>query len=156
MSEELSTLTLVELLDLLEAPQTPPAPSMWPATTGWIWLGLAITLLVLIGIWRLHRTWSVNAYRRQALLEIEKADDDPKAIAIVLRRVAVAAFGRRDVASLTGDKWLHFLNNAGRGTTFSAQHGNALTRGCYSGSDSEPGLAVAAARWVRRHQTGHR
>ena len=73
MSEDLSRLTLVDLLDLLEPVPEPPQVSLWPQTVGWIWLGLAVAC---VAGW-LGRRWLMNrranAYRRAALKEIAAA-----------------------------------------------------------------------------------
>ena len=49
MTEDLAGLTLVELLDLLEPVVEPPPVPLWPQTQGWIWLGLAVAALLLVG-----------------------------------------------------------------------------------------------------------
>ncbi|MGI9501207.1 MAG: DUF4381 domain-containing protein [Geminicoccaceae bacterium] len=153
MSEELSKLNLVELLDLLEPIPEPPTVSLWPETVGWIWLGIALVALAawLIRRWVLY--YSANAYRRAALQAIEAAGDDASAIALILRRTALAAFPRTEVAGLYGDDWLAFLDRTYGGFGFSGGPGQGITSAPYGSElEDDDGLASLAAEWVRRHR----
>lgn len=152
MTEDLSQLGLVELLDLLEPIPEPPPVSLWPQTAGWAWL--AIALLVLLGLalrlWLAHRR--ANAYRRAALAEIAASGQDPLALAEILRRTALVAYPRAEVASLCGHDWLAFLDGAYGGTGFSAGPGRALASLPYRPIDAVPDLAPLVAEWVRGHR----
>jgi hypothetical protein len=152
MSEDLSKLTLVELLDLLEPIPEPPPISLWPQTTGWIWLGFAVACVV---AW-LGRRWLMtrraNAYRRAALKAIASAGDDPAALAAVLRRAALAGYSRSEVAGLCGEDWLAFLDQAYGGTGFRKGPGRLLAVAPYTPAGRAPGLAPLVAEWVRRHR----
>jgi hypothetical protein len=151
MSEDLSRLTLVELLDLLEPVPEPPQVSLWPQTAGWIWLGLAVAC---VAAW-LGRRWLMNrranAYRRAALKEIAAAGDDPVALAVIVRRTALAGYPRAEVAGLYGEDWLAFLDEAYGGTRFREGPGRLLAVAPYAPKRSAPGLAPLAALWVRHH-----
>ena len=152
MSEDLSTLNLVELLDLLEPVPEPPPVSLWPETAGWIWVGifLIIGIVMFVRRWLLHRR--ANAYRRAALKELDAAGDDPAMIAAILRRTALAAFPRSKAAALYGADWLAFLDNAYGGTGFREGPGQAIAKAPYAGADDSAGLSPLAAEWVRRHR----
>ncbi|PRY26803.1 uncharacterized protein DUF4381 [Aliiruegeria haliotis] len=144
-------LDLVALLDLLKPIPEPEPISMWPATDAWIWLGLAVLGLLGWGAHILWRRWQANAYRRAALAELEAAGEDPAAIAAVLRRTALAAFPRAEVASLVGPDWLAFLDATSSGG-FSTELGTLLTRAPYSPQPGSPDLARLARGWVRGHR----
>jgi Domain of unknown function (DUF4381) len=106
----------VDLVTLIEELQQPPEPipvSMMPQTWGWAGLAALLTALLLWLLWRGWRRWRANAYRRAALAELELAGDDPARIAGVLRRTALAAWPRVEVASLTGEDWPAFLSRTG-------------------------------------------
>ena len=152
MSEDLAELNLVELLDLLEPVPEPLPVSLWPETTGWIWLGifLIIAALLLVHRWLLRRR--ANAYRRTALRALAEADDDPVAIAAILRRTALAAFPRAKTASLYGADWLAFLDDAYGGTGFSEGPGRAIAKAPYAKADDQAHLLPLAIEWVRRHR----
>ena len=152
MSEDLSKLTLVDLLDLLEPVPEPPQVSLWPQTMGWIWLGLAV---IFVAAW-FGRRWLIahqaNAYRRAALQAIVAAQDDPAGLAAIVRRTALAGYPRAEVAGLYGADWLDFLDKAYGGTGFREGPGRLLAVAPYASAGSVPGLAPLAALWVRRHR----
>lgn len=144
--------SLVGLLDELAEPVAPPPVPLTPQTAGWAVLAamLAVALLALIA-WRVRR-WRANAYRRAALAELATAGEDPAAIALVLRRTALAAWPRAEVAGLSGEAWLAFLDRSGGQPGFVEGPGRALLDAPYRSGPPQPGLAPLAARWVRRHR----
>ena len=148
---------LVELLDMLEPVPAPDRISMWPATQAWIWLGLIVAAAVIWGAWRLYLRWKSNAYRRAALAELAQAGDDPAMIAAILRRVALVAYPRKQVAGLVGQEWLRFLDRtsatgtAARG--FSSDVGALLIKAPYRKEPANPDLSRLARDWVKSHQT---
>jgi Ca-activated chloride channel family protein len=151
MSEDLSKLTLVDLLDLLEPVPEPPQVSLWPQTAGWIWLGLAVAC---VAAW-LGRRWLLtrraNAYRRAALKAVAAAGDDPAALAVIVRRAALAGYPRAEVAGLYGEDWLAFLDEAYGGSGFRAGPGRLLAVAPYTSARRAPDLASLVAEWVRHH-----
>jgi Ca-activated chloride channel family protein len=153
VNEDLANLNLIELLDRLSPVPEPPVVSLWPQTEAWLWLGLGLFALTvwLIRRWLLHR--HANAYRRAALQEIAEVGDSPVALAEILRRTALAAYPRSEVAGLYGDEWLAFLDRTGQGTDFREGAGQTLARAPYSGETPEAKqLVVLATRWVRSHR----
>lgn len=154
MDGEFQGLNLIELLDLLEPVPDPSPPSMWPETTGWIWLGVILAGLVTLAMRRYRARRRATAYRRAALAELAAVGTDPAAISGILRRTALAAYPRRRVAPLDGEDWLSFLDETGGCTGFREGPGRALIEIPYSGRSS-PGsdaLERLAAGWVRRHR----
>lgn len=152
MTEDLSTLNLVELLDLLEPAPEPVPVSLWPQTAGWIWLGL---ILAALAIWigrHLVRRYRANAYRRAALAELDSASDQPAALAEIVRRTALAAYPRSEVAGLHGESWLSFLDERYGGTGFRQGAGRILASAAYAPTDPAVGLAPLVATWIRRHR----
>ena len=97
-----------------------------------------VAVLVAAAIVRHQR----NAYRRAALQELATADAG--AISAILKRTALAAFPREQVASLSGAEWLAFLDRTG-GTRFAASDLEALT---YGGAGDGVALAAEARRWI--------
>jgi hypothetical protein len=97
-----------------------PPPVTWmPQTWGWAVLAAAVMALLGWAITRSMRRYAANRYRREALAELERmearlADDGERgdalaAIAELLKRVALAAWPRTEVASLSGKSWITFL-----------------------------------------------
>lgn len=152
MSEDLSKLGLVELLNLLEPIPEPAAVSLWPQTVAWLWIGV---VLVLCGTW-LGRRWvlhrQANAYRRAALRGIAAAGEDPAALAEILRRTAISAFPRAQVAGLYGEEWLAFLDRAYGGTEFSDGRGRVFAVAPYRPVVAATRLAQLAGEWVVGHR----
>ncbi|MFD0981319.1 DUF4381 domain-containing protein [Tropicimonas aquimaris] len=145
---------LVEMLDMLK-PVPEPAPiSMWPATGGWIWLGLVLLALALLGGWRWREHRRANAYRRAALAEIGQAGDDPARLAEILRRAALSAYPRAQVASETGADWLAFLAASCPGCDFTGEAGKALVQAPWRPLPPDPAVTRLVETWVRRHRRG--
>ncbi len=152
MSEDLAQLNLVELLDLLEAVPEPPPVSLLPETAGWIWLGLVLLTATVWVILRWRRQRRANAYRRAALQEIAAAGNDPATVAQILRRTALTAFPRSEVAGLHGEDWLAFLDRTYGGTGFLRGPGQLLAVAPYAQSAETADLTPLAAEWVRCHR----
>jgi hypothetical protein len=97
-----------------------PAPLSWMPQT-WGWAALAGLILAMSGwlVFREARRYAANRYRREALaelsqIEVRLADDQKRGEALVvlpelLKRVALAAWPRQDVATLCGQAWVAFL-----------------------------------------------
>ena len=152
MSEDLSGLNLVELLARLEPVPEPLPISLWPQTAGWIWLGLVLTAAAAWLLYRWIAARRAEAYRRAALRDVAAAGSDPAVLAEVLRRTALAAFPRGQVAALYGEAWLAFLDETSGGTAFRQGPGRAFATAPYRMTTAQPGLAALAADWIRRHR----
>ncbi|MDV7144967.1 DUF4381 domain-containing protein [Tropicimonas sp. TH_r6] len=145
---------LIELLDMLKPIPEPEPISMFPATSGWIWLGLALAALLLWAALLARRHWRANAYRRAALAELDGVGEDPVAIAEILRRTALVAFPRAQVAGLSGDDWLAFLDDSHGGSGFASDLGEILLTAPYRQLDAPEtaGLHRLARSWIRTHR----
>jgi len=91
----------------------PDAPPLWPLATE-VWL-LLIILLSAISIFIYHRrsTKKRNAYRHAGLTLLDSANTVHD-VSVVLKRVALAAYPREQVASLYGEDWAAFLRQTYR------------------------------------------
>lgn len=119
-----------------------PAPApWWPPAPGWYWvLGLMIVMLLAALITGLIR-WQHNRYRREALAELARHEmalqnaelRSPALLSLaeLLKRTAVTAFPREDVATLTGPKWFAFLDYTARGSRFRDALGTLLENAIY-------------------------
>ncbi|KUJ85502.1 hypothetical protein AVO45_00445 [Ruegeria marisrubri] len=151
--EDFAGKNLTELLDMLIPPSEPEAISMWPQTQGWTWLAIiAAALAIWAGLrWRARRR--ANAYRRAALRELRLAGEDPVVIAAILRRAALSAYPRSDIASLLGDDWLAFLDQSYGGNGFAEGPGRVIAQAPFvAAAPPVPGLETLAEQWVRRHK----
>ena len=142
-----------------------PAPvSLWPQTPA---SQIAIVVLVaslIAGTWWLVRRRRANRYRRAALRELgaieARLDTDPQAdlsaaLAALVRRTALAAFPRAQVASLAGPDWLAFLDRTSDRSDFSQGPGQALEIDAYrlapADAQRQHALAGLVRQWIRTH-----
>lgn len=146
--------SLVGLIDRLAEPAEPAPIPFTPETAGWTVLAALLGLTLLWLGMRAARRWRANAYRRAALRALDAAGDDPVEIAAILRRTALAAYPRVQVAGVTGTDWLRFLDATGGEGGFTDGPGATLAAAPYSPAGDTPcvGVGPLARRWVRRHR----
>ncbi len=139
--------------------------SLWPET--WASRIAVVVLLVtaVVAIWRFISYRRTNRYRREALAELMRiartsaADTAPNELAaqlsLLVRRTALAAFPREQIAPLSGAAWLAFLDRSSGGTEFSREPGRWLASAPYAKTgpnDSQrPELIELTRRWIRGH-----
>lgn len=98
----------------------PEAVGLWPPAPGW-WLLIALAVAgVAYLLYKLFQKWRRNAARRLALrelkrvrVEFEKGADAltlAKELSELIRRGMLAYAPRAEVAGLTGDRWLEWLD----------------------------------------------
>jgi len=156
MRDEWKDLNLVELLDLLQPVPEPPPVSMMPQTEGWIWLGAILLIALALAVRHFLKRWKQNAYRRQALRELSACAGDVDCLAGLVRRTALAAYPRNEVASLYGRDWLAFLDRTYGGHEFTAGVGQVLASAPYRAGDRLGRndllfLRELVATWIRAH-----
>jgi hypothetical protein len=142
--------SLANLRDIVE-----PSPvSWWPLAIGWWFLLTVVGLIALVVAFHRYRQWRANAYRRAGLraLQVIRGTEDLAAISELLKRVALAAYPRSQVASLSGSAWVKWLAETG-GRPVPAAVSQALTVGIFAerGSADAGQLAAFAAEWIRSH-----
>ena len=98
-----------------------PAPVSWmPQTIGWQVVGVLLVIAALVAAWRAVRRYLRNRYRREALAEMHALEqrwqggpsDAAKlliALPPLLRRCALPAWPREEVAGLSGQRWVDFM-----------------------------------------------
>jgi hypothetical protein len=140
-----------------------PAPvRWWPLAPGW---HVAIAVLSMVFLALLIRGLSryrANAYRRAALAELDALagrPDAPLQAAELLKRVALTAFPRAEVASLSGERWIAWLNQTADDVHFDDKLVRLITEAVYRPAPTVPGptsesqdLLVAARQWIRQHR----
>lgn len=149
-------------LSALHPLREPVLVGWWPPAPGW-WVLLGMLLLLLLGmalfLWRRYRR---NAYRRQALRQLQAIQaqyrqdgDSSRCIAAVnalLKSVALVAYPRRDVAASSGREWLAFLNGA---LDPAEQLESGFVDVIYNPHSRGPDLEQvqhSARSWIRRHK----
>jgi hypothetical protein len=140
----------------------PDPVSWWPPAPGW-WLLAAVVLVALVLAVRLRFRWRRRtSLQRAAQCELERlgrelaADGDRRRylaeLSRLLRRLALARHPRAQVAGLTGDDWLAFLDATGGAGEFSDGVGRVLVESAYRPADEiafdSERLAALVGRWV--------
>jgi len=114
----------------------PDAIGWWPLAPGW-WLVLAIVSAALGYLaWRLYKRWLFNAPRRYALRELARFEAEylehrnpvtlGKQLSELLRRGMLAYAPREEVAGLTGEEWLAWLDEGMPLPYFHTEGGKSL------------------------------
>ncbi len=159
--EQLPAPTLEDLrgLALPEPPAYTPDTLAW-----WVLLGALLLGLLVLGV-LLWRRWRARRYRREGKIALRAlaADlDDParrraaaQALPALVKRVALAAWPRDEVADLTGDDWLAFLDESYGGHEFQAGPGRLLATMAYDATAPDtaawPPLVDLVGRWMDEH-----
>ncbi len=152
-----------------------PEPVSWmPQTLGWY---VAFGLIAgIIGWWAYgnFQRFRENRYRRFAFAELEvigRELQQPEKrvralveIPLLLKRTALAAFPRSDVAGLSGEKWLAFLDKTMGGKDFKENEGRMLPELTYAPAhriakipDEVIGkLLQLVRRWIQVHKGKNR
>lgn len=141
----------------------PAAVDWWPQTTGWWWLGALLGGYAAYRGWQALRRWYRNRYRREAAARLQRlagAAQGPTLVADLnrlLKLTALVAYSRDQVARLSGQEWVDFLNGHCPGSPFSAEQGEMLAVATYTGrpieADAGRLLLAACLAWVREHES---
>ncbi|WP_299022319.1 DUF4381 domain-containing protein [uncultured Photobacterium sp.] len=90
----------------------PNIPGYWPLTWGW-WLCIAAILIVISVAFFLIRKHLMKQRARKEALQQLKHFNNPEQLGninLLLRQTAMSYYPRQQVASLTGEQWLSFLD----------------------------------------------
>lgn len=158
----------------------PAAIPWWPPAPGW-WLLAALILVALYQAWRLYQR-SRHSPRRQrermlrairtSWKQLKRTHLQPTSgltergvseLSEFLRRVALALNGREQVAGLSGEAWLRFLDESIDGSDFRQGPGRLLIDAPYRRAAAIPALQQTALielcdRWVEKvlqHEAAH-
>lgn len=163
--DPITRLALDQLTDIV----MPLPVSWWPQTWGWGLLGLIVLALAAAAFVRWLRRYRANRYRREALADLAELEgrladeatraDALAAIPVLLKRVALAAWPRSAVASLTGKAWLAFLREHDATQSFDASASRLLddleyrsrtSLGSINETDARR-FASSARQWIEGH-----
>jgi hypothetical protein len=159
-------LSILDLRDIA----VPDAVGFWPPSPFvWVLLGAAGVGVVML-IWRAIVRWRAAAYRREGLARLSRIETRLstaggesaalRELSVLLKRVALAAFPRRQVAPLYGEAWLRFLDETCHGCAFSTGPGHLLSAATGAASMMPPidagesGQLIRQARvWIKGHRS---
>ena len=140
---------------------SPDGIDWWPQTAAWGWLTAIV--LVFLGriVWRRTLHWYRNRYRREALVRLShlKQLEDSTQFLVQLNKLlkltALVAYSRAQVAQLTGNAWLDFLNSECEQPLFDDTLSQLLASGPYSATALDPQkrdqLLTASRAWIQAH-----
>lgn len=162
----------LELLNQLKDIHLPAEIGLWPLAPGG-WLVLTLTLLLVAALLYFGRKHHrKNAYRRAALHELKTIEytylqgttgtaDTVKfesALVQLLKRTALTAYPRSEVARLTGEQWLRTMDQLAGLNQFDtalgrclldrrfAPHGHAIDQA------QAQALLKLARDWIKKHR----
>ena len=118
----------ISLLNQLKDIHLPASIGCWPWALGWwlLLLSLPVLMIVCLALQKPYRSYCI---KRLFLLELEdiknvyqehqNASMALKQLADLLKRVALMAYPRQQVASLHGQAWVQFLQDTSKGQDMS-------------------------------------
>mgnify|MGYP000520335951 CR=1 FL=1 len=139
-------------LDQLKDIHLPQDVSMWPlAWPWWAMLVSLISVLVFISYYMKKTKW-----RKHALQQLQKIDtannlECTRQCNRLLKQVALLRFGK-ECASLSGEKWLDFLDSKVKNNIFKphlSEFASAIDTP--NSSIDVHTLKIATATWIRKH-----
>lgn len=137
-----------QALDLRDI-HLPEAISWWPIAPGW-WLLAAGLLLALLVIIIARKVFLSRQLKRDIKVELENIKQQfqqtqnksqlAKSLSILIRRTTISYYPSKNIAGLTGENWLVFLDqtnaNASADIKFESRTGNVLLTAPYQSEDS--------------------
>lgn len=115
---------LAQLKDI----RLPETVGSWPMAYGWYLLMILSLMILAFLMYILYRSFKRAQIKRQALsllkaYETQHQQDKNSAfmcarVSELLKRVALVYFPREQVAALSGEKWVQFLNQTGKQLDF--------------------------------------
>ena len=139
----------------------PDAIGWWPLAPGWWGVLVILAVGLAYTTWRLYRRWQFNAPRRYAMRELARIEAEylehrnpvmlGKQLSELLRRGMLAYAPREEIAGLTGEAWLAWLDKGMPLPYFHTEGGKSLLKLPYRNpegdfSDVDIGALVAAVR----------
>jgi hypothetical protein len=143
-----------------------PVPFTFGAP-GWYVLAASVCILLCATVWVGVYLYKRNRYRKQALhwlAEREKTLHATNAFellvydaSMLIKRIAMARYGRNNVAGIDGQAWINFLNKTGRGKQFTDMDAQLLQQTLYSTekiiSETEANAFVHKTKhWIATHK----
>ena len=131
---------------------TLPEPiSYVPHTIGWKILLVVIVIVALVLGYNRYRHWQANRYRTFALdrlAEIEREVRVPETrlralsdLPVLVKQTALQTFPRDEIAQLSGDRWLEFLDRSCDTQEFTQGGGQLLPQLAYQSTSALANLS---------------
>ena len=138
----------------------PDPVSLMPMTPGWLVLAGWLLAVLILTARHLIKQRRLNRYRREALALLKTIEcerdlcpvEAAQRIAALLKRTALAAYPRQQVASLSGDEWAQFLKESTNNDQQVADAAEMLAEAAYRPDADGRELSTPARRWIRLHR----
>jgi len=137
-----------QVLDLRDI-HLPDAISWWPIAPGW-WFVLASLILIPIAFFIIKNMYARKQLKRDVRSELDIIKQQfqsmqnksqlAKSLSILLRRASMSYYPKTNIAGLTGNDWLSYLddtNNTSSKDKFQSDIGNILISAPYLPDDGE-------------------
>lgn len=138
----------------------PEVIGWWPPAMGW-WLLLLLVLVVfLLVLMSIRKRRQRLAPYRAAIKEFDRISMDysrqrdaselSQQLSILLRRIAISVMPRKEVAGLTGELWLEYLDRLSGQTILRSDTGRQLLQAPYRAGMAVDGDALLAIckQWI--------
>ena len=132
-------------------------------TPGWYILGFLIFLAIILLSIRWIKQYKNNTYRREAIKELNQINPSGSAnelgpqlsqLLVILKMVALKAYGRENVATLDGKPWLVFLESKAKNTPFSKFEtiiSNSIYKNLTPEAKDLNELKNVSIKWIQTH-----
>jgi len=142
----------------------PADVAWWPLAPGWYVVAGAVLVALAYFVYRKLRQVRKNRYRVLALRELAEIRQDSKTAAmlqipVLLKRAALSAWPRAEVAAQSGADWHRFLDRTAATDRFSSGAGQVLDSLAYGGAEAVAAgngkleEAIEAAEfWLKHHR----
>ena len=136
-------------------------PVPWiPQTAGWFVAAAWLLAVIALIVWNRLQTWRRRRYRREALAVLDTiakhGDQDPavaaQQVAAVLKRAALVAYPRNEVAALHGNEWVAFLCRSAGNDPVVEEAASDLAAAAYAPDADGRRLLEPARRWIEVHR----
>ena len=133
---------------------TPEPVGWWPPAPGW-WLLAGLAMLLMVAGWWYYRRTALQRAAMGELRRLERHESGDTRFAAdvnrLLRRVSLACFPRHQVAGLSGEAWLQFLDSRSRKKGFCRGPGRVLATGPFAPSCTMDRAALIdlARQWIQ-------
>ena len=141
----LQTTDIKDIGELIE----PKKLEMTYDTLGWYIVFVFSALLVLFVVYKLISNWKKNKYKRDAVAEIKNSQTVAE-VNEKLKIVAIKSYGRNEVASLSSEAWVDFLNTKSK-VKFQKEIFEFVYNKKEIGSEVFEDFKKDAVRWVKKH-----
>ena len=132
----------------------PIEPSFWPLAKGWYLLFISIVILsILIFIfWKIYQNKPLPyALRELKKIKNENSNQSLKELSQLLKRVAMAKFGRDAIAPLHEDEWQEFILSVAP-DVFTVKQAEQLAYTVYNPNKkiADKKILISAEKWIKK------